>query len=103
MSEPAEPFSFSGPLFRLIAPPVYLRQHLEQKPPLRPSGRPPMDARPLTLTTGSLSHAHGSAVVRAGDTAVVCGVRGEILTLEPGDDPSAFETYRRTRSAGVGG
>src|SRR5690606_33215424 len=28
-----------------------------------------------------LSHAHGSAVVRAGDTAVVCGVRAEILPL----------------------
>ncbi|KAL8626523.1 hypothetical protein Q9189_007781 [Teloschistes chrysophthalmus] len=27
----------------------------------------------------SLTHCHGSAVVRSGDTAVVCGIRGEIL------------------------
>lgn len=37
------------------------------------------------MHTNSLSHAHGSAVVRAGDTAVVCGVRGEILNLTNGE------------------
>lgn len=37
------------------------------------------------MHTNSLSHAHGSAVVRTGDTAVVCGVRGEILNLTNGE------------------
>ena len=98
----SEPITFSGPLFRLIAPPTYLHQHLTQPTPVRPCGRTPSESRPTTLTVGSLSHAHGSAVVRAGDTAAVCGVRGEVLTLEAGDDPSSFETYRKGRRAGAG-
>lgn len=40
------------------------------------------------MHTNSLSHAHGSAVVRTGDTAVVCGVRAEILSLKYGDGKS---------------
>jgi exosome complex component RRP43 len=38
-----------------------------------------------SLHTNALSHAHGSAVVRTGDTAVVCGVRGEVLPLTHGE------------------
>lgn len=32
------------------------------------------------MNTGSLTHCNGSAVVRLGNTSVVCGVRAEILT-----------------------
>jgi exosome complex component RRP43 len=38
----------------------------------------------LGVNTGSLTHCNGSAVVRVGNTAVVCGVRAEILTAEEG-------------------
>ncbi|KAF3155080.1 hypothetical protein EYR41_009252 [Orbilia oligospora] len=87
------PLTFSTSLFRQISPALYLQRHLVHSPPTRPNGRSPSQCRDFTLTTNSLSHAHGSAVVRAGDTAVVCGIRGEILTVAPGDDPSRFESY----------
>ncbi|KAK6511964.1 hypothetical protein TWF481_000863 [Arthrobotrys musiformis] len=87
------PLTFSTSLFRQISPALYLQRHLLHSPPTRPNGRSPFQCRDFTLTTNSLSHAHGSAVVRAGDTAVVCGIRGEILTVAPGDDPSRFESY----------
>ncbi|KAK6508060.1 hypothetical protein TWF506_010168 [Arthrobotrys conoides] len=87
------PLTFSTSLFRQISPALYLERHLTHSPPTRPNGRSPSQCRDFTLTTNSLSHAHGSAVVRAGDTAVVCGIRGEILTVAPGDDPSRFESY----------
>ena len=74
-----QPLSFPAPVFAKLAPGPYLRAHLQLPTPLRPNRRTPTQTRPPTLNTGSLSHASGSAVVRVGDTAVVCGVRGEIL------------------------
>lgn len=48
---------------------------------MRPSKRHPSQFRPITLNMSSLTHANGSALVRIGDTAVVCGVRAEILPV----------------------
>lgn len=45
----------------------------------RINGRAPHQSRTLHVNASSLSHAHGSAMVRVGDTSVICGVRGEIL------------------------
>ncbi|KAF3918115.1 hypothetical protein ABW21_db0208973 [Orbilia brochopaga] len=101
-SEPP-PLTFSTSLFRHISPALYLQRHLLHEPPIRPNGRHPSQHRDFTLTTNSLSHAHGSAVVRTGDTAVVCGIRGEILTLAPGDDPMAFESYHRSHTSATYG
>ncbi|KAK6533250.1 hypothetical protein TWF694_002204 [Orbilia ellipsospora] len=98
---PKPPLTFSTSLFRHISPTLFLQRHLLQNPPTRPNGRQPHQYRDFTLTTNSLSHAHGSAVVRTGDTAVVCGVRGEILELAPGDDPSRFETYHHSSTSAV--
>ncbi|KAF3905196.1 hypothetical protein AA313_de0209094 [Arthrobotrys entomopaga] len=95
------PLTFSTSLFRHISPTLFLRRHLLQNPPTRPNGRKPLQYRDFTLTTNSLSHAYGSAVARTGDTAVVCGVRGEILNLAPGDDPSRFETYYHSSTSAV--
>ncbi|KAI4140943.1 MAG: hypothetical protein LQ340_007763, partial [Diploschistes diacapsis] len=80
----AQPFSSSSSpslslppkTYAKLLPSSFLAAHL---PNSRPSGRTPIESRPPTLHTNSLTHAHGSAVVRLGDTAVVCGVRGEIL------------------------
>lgn len=71
--------------FAKLSPHPYLVASLEpasnSKPPARTNGRAPNEARPTTVNLESLSHAHGSAVVRLGDTTVICGVRGEsILT-----------------------
>ena len=65
-----------------LSPKTYLTAHLNSSPPTRPSGRSIGQSRPVTAHTGSLNHCHGSAVIRQGDTAIVCGVRGEILKVE---------------------
>lgn len=87
--------SFPPATYQKVDPSSYLLRHLEPTftstsshsapTSTRPSGRSPTEFRTPTIHTSSLSHAHGSAVVRTGDTAVVCGVRGEILTLSGGE------------------
>ena len=65
----------------LISPPALLHAHLAREPPIRPSGRGLTQCRPISLNSSSLTHANGSALVRIGDTTVVCGVRAEILPV----------------------
>lgn len=71
--------SFPRDTFAKLTPRPFLLAHLKQQPQIRPGGRQPREHRKPTINTGSLTHSNGSAVVRLGDTAVVCGVRGEIL------------------------
>ncbi|KAL9128145.1 MAG: hypothetical protein Q9217_003119 [Psora testacea] len=78
-----------------LSPRTYLSAHLTHSPPLRPSSRSPNDARHVNIHSGSLTHANGSAVVRVGDTAVVCGVRGEVLK---GEEVADYP-YRKTAEA----
>lgn len=47
------------------------------------------------MNTGSLTHCNGSAVVRLGNTSIVCGVRAEILREE---DIPGTHTYTPTTS-----
>jgi exosome complex component RRP43 len=49
------------------------------KSALRANGRTAHEFRTPGINTGSLTHCNGSAVVRLGNTSVVCGVRAEIL------------------------
>ncbi|KAH0555872.1 hypothetical protein GP486_006184 [Trichoglossum hirsutum] len=75
--------SFPRATFAKLSPHPFLLAHLQPSTPdtpvRRPNGRAPSQFRVPQKHAGSLSHASGSAVVRLGDTAVVCGVRGEIL------------------------
>lgn len=71
--------SFPRETFAKLTPGPFLRAHLQQPKTIRPSGREPNECRQPRINTGSLTHSNGSAVVRLGDTSVVCGVRGEIL------------------------
>lgn len=77
------PLSYPAATFAKLTPAPYLLAHLQPSdqtlPSTRPSGRKPLETRKPLIHTGSLSHCNGSAVVRLGDTAVVCGVRAEIL------------------------
>ncbi|KAL6721948.1 hypothetical protein ACLMJK_001053 [Lecanora helva] len=107
------PIILPAQIFAKLSPHAYLSTHLNStKGPHRPSGRKPSQSRPPACHTGSLSHANGSAVVRCGDTAVVCGIRAEILkvddvvdytpkipTAEGGDEneTSGFEPEHRRR------
>ncbi|KAI4100036.1 MAG: hypothetical protein L6R37_005714 [Teloschistes peruensis] len=76
-----QPLSFPPSHFAKLAPRSYLHAHLSSPNGRRPSGRLPPEPRNPTINTGSLTHCHGSAVVRSGDTAVLCGIRGEILNV----------------------
>lgn len=49
--------------------------------PIRANGRGPNQARAPNVNASSLTHAHGSALVRTGDTTVICGVRGETIPV----------------------
>lgn len=71
--------SFARETFAQLTPKPFLHAHLKQQDSIRANGRSPKEARKQTVNTGSLTHSNGSAVVRCGDTAVVCGVRAEVL------------------------
>lgn len=80
------PPSLSLPLsqFARLQPHAYLLAHLSppaasSQPSVRANGRAPSQFRVTSANSGSLTHTNGSAVVRIGDTAAVCGVRAEIL------------------------
>ena len=78
-SSPSLPLTLPPSQFAKLASRSYLHAHLNLPSSRRPSGRLPNESRKPSINTGSLTHCHGSAVVRCGDTAVVCGIRGEIL------------------------
>ena len=60
-----------------LQPEEYLRQHYEQG--FRPDGRSVLTSlRPVSISTGSINTADGSAVVKQGETIVVCGIKLEI-------------------------
>lgn len=79
MAETQPTLSFPRDIFAKLSPHPYLLAHLQPIPSQRANGRSPAQCRPPHINNGSLTHAEGSAVVRVGDTTVVCGVRGEIL------------------------
>lgn len=78
--------TFPRSVFAKLSPHPYLLRTLTTSPsdattPTRTNGRAPSEPRLLKIHTSSLSHAHGSALVRVGDTTVICGVRAEILPV----------------------
>ncbi|KAI0422974.1 exosome complex exonuclease RRP43 [Xylaria grammica] len=89
--------TLSSATFAKLSPHPYLLANLQppdaSTPSSRTNGRQPTQARPPAINTSSLSHAHGSAVVRTGDTTVICGVRGETLTT------SQIPNYRSSLSS----
>ncbi|TVY20846.1 Exosome complex component rrp43 [Lachnellula arida] len=80
---PASTLSFPRETFAKLSPHPYLLAHLQPAStssiPTRANGRIATQFRTPHMNNGSLTHAEGSAVVRIGDTTVVCGIRAEIL------------------------
>lgn len=92
-SQPA--LTFPRETFAKLSPHPYLLAHLQptESHSRRANGRLPTEFRTPHINNGSLTHAEGSAVVRIGDTTVVCGVRGEILLA------SSVGRYRADKSS----
>ena len=71
------------PTFAKLSPHAYLLASLDPstntETPVRSNGRAANEARRTTINFESLSHAHGSAIVRLGDTTAICGVRAETI------------------------
>ncbi|KAF7133657.1 hypothetical protein CNMCM5793_004955 [Aspergillus hiratsukae] len=95
---PSAPPSLSLPpsQFARLQPHAYLLAHLSpppssNQPSIRANGRSTSQFRVTSANTGSLTHTNGSAVVRIGDTAAVCGVRAEILHT---DDIASWSVSR---------
>lgn len=84
--------SFPRETFAKLTPKPFLHAHLKEANPVRANGRAPAETRDLTINTGSLTHSNGSAVVRSGDTAVVCGVRAEMLLASDIPHPPPEDT-----------
>lgn len=75
--------SFPRSIFAAVSPHPFLQAHLSaSRTRQRANGRSAQEFRTPLVNTGSLTHCQGSAVVRLGNTSVVCGVRGEILKEE---------------------
>ncbi|GME49785.1 Exosome complex component rrp43 [Neofusicoccum parvum] len=96
-SSGAPALSFPRDIFAALSPAPFLLAHLApdsspaSKPPTRPNGRAPTEPRTPAINTGSLSHCQGSAVARVGDTAVVAGVRAELLRAADVPNPPRYE------------
>ncbi|KAL0950364.1 hypothetical protein HGRIS_010330 [Hohenbuehelia grisea] len=63
-------------IFQRLHPRVYFERFLSEK--IRPDGRDFGGWRDVSINVGSISTADGSALVRLGNTTVVCGVKAEI-------------------------
>jgi exosome complex component RRP43 len=63
-------------IFQRLHPKAYLERFLAEQ--IRPDGREAAEWRDLFVHVGSISTADGSALVRLGETTIVCGVKAEI-------------------------
>ncbi|QRV88160.1 exosome complex component RRP43 [Ceratobasidium sp. AG-Ba] len=62
--------------FQRLHPRAYFERFIAEG--YRPDGRKPDSWRDVNVNVGSISTANGSALVRIGDTTIVCGVEAEI-------------------------
>ncbi|XP_026857387.1 exosome complex component RRP43 [Electrophorus electricus] len=70
--------------FKTAEPLEYHRSFLKEN--CRPDGRELGEFRPTTLNIGSINTAEGSALVKIGNTTVICGIKAE-LALPSSDAP----------------
>lgn len=70
--------------FKLLHPVKYYKDYLEKN--IRPDGRELEELRPLAISFDVINNADGSAIVKIGNTTVVCGIKAELAApkaLEP--------------------
>ncbi|KAI8049072.1 ribosomal protein S5 domain 2-type protein [Syncephalis plumigaleata] len=76
MTTSVSPYAFTAETFKRVQPEEYYRKILEQN--VRPDGRSFEGFRTTIVNAGCIGTAEGSAVVRIGDTTVVCGIKAEV-------------------------
>ncbi|TPX55957.1 hypothetical protein PhCBS80983_g04905 [Powellomyces hirtus] len=81
-------FSLDPETFKKIHPMEYHRRFLSQG--VRADGRVLTKFRKAKISLGSISTANGSAMVRLGDTTVICGVKAEVTEPKPAAPKSGF-------------
>ncbi|XP_055534071.1 exosome complex component RRP43-like [Wyeomyia smithii] len=74
--------------YKKIHPVKYYKDHLENN--IRPDGREIGDLRPLAINFNSIKTADGSAIVKIGNTTVVCGIKAELAPPKPVEPESGF-------------
>ncbi|XP_053521477.1 exosome complex component RRP43 isoform X1 [Artibeus jamaicensis] len=67
--------------FKTVEPLEYYRRFLKEN--CRPDGRELGEFRATTVNVGSISTADGSALVKLGNTAVICGIKAEFAAPPP--------------------
>uniref|UniRef100_A0ACD5WB45 Uncharacterized protein n=1 Tax=Avena sativa TaxID=4498 RepID=A0ACD5WB45_AVESA len=70
--------------YRRLFPLAFLERHLRES--VRPDARRLGEARPTTVALGAVSSAHGSALVRLGDTAMLASIKLEVMS-PPAETP----------------
>ncbi|KAJ4465019.1 ribosomal protein S5 domain 2-type protein [Lentinula edodes] len=92
----AEKEALKAATFQRLHPQIYLQRFLEEK--IRPDGRSIADDenedthawRNVEVNVGSITTTSGSALVRLGNTTVVCGVKAEICEPELDNSDEGF-------------
>ena len=74
--------------FKTTHPVEYFRKFVEQD--VRPDGRELGQIRPITLNVGSISTAEGSALVKLGNTTVICGIKAELAPPKSEEPTKGF-------------
>ncbi|TFK29038.1 ribosomal protein S5 domain 2-like protein [Coprinopsis marcescibilis] len=75
-------------VFQRLHPRAYLERFVAEG--YRPDGRSFSSWRDVSVNVGSISTANGSALVRIGNTTVVCGVKAEVAEPELDCDTKGF-------------
>ncbi|XP_021364061.1 exosome complex component RRP43-like isoform X1 [Mizuhopecten yessoensis] len=76
-------------LFYRIAKPVeYYRKFLEKD--VRPDGRELGEFRRTVLNIGCITTAEGSALVKLGNTTIMCGIKAELAAPKPAEPDRGF-------------
>lgn len=73
---------------RKIHPVKYYKDYLEHN--IRPDGREIGDLRPLAINFDSIKTADGSAIVKIGNTTVVCGIKAELAPPKPVEPETGY-------------
>ncbi|KAK1922907.1 ribosomal protein S5 domain 2-type protein [Papiliotrema laurentii] len=76
MAESSTSAAAAAAVYQRLHPDSYLSRYLAKD--YRPDGRTVKQWRDVSINAGSISTAEGSALVRMGETTIVCGIKAEV-------------------------